>query len=136
VEAAFEDFHRMMLFIHLQPAYASRAWVRVDGDDFGKTIITKLQKKFSSWDSSHFDTYAESNFELFYPLEFHDRAKEILQKTDKELKRDAKRDLFNEVIAWLDADPTRGKNALARSAQPVIQDLKNIAAALSAMKGK
>lgn len=46
--------------------------------------------------------------------------------TDKQGRRDAKRNLLNEVRAWLDADSERGKTALPTSAKEIIDDLQRI----------
>lgn len=128
VEAAFKDFHRMMLFVHLQPAYAGRAWVRVDGDDPGRSIVASLREKFPSWDPNHFNIFSETAFEYYYPAEFRSRSDEVLQITNKETRREAKRKLLEDVMAWLDADPERGRTALEQSARPVVQDLRKIEA--------
>jgi AAA domain, putative AbiEii toxin, Type IV TA system len=126
VEAAFKDFHRMMLFVHLQPAYAGRAWVRVDGDDPGRSIVDSLRTKFPSWDPNRFNIFSETAFEYYYPAEFRNRSDEVLQIKNKETRREAKRKLLEDVMAWLDADPERGKTALKESAESVIQDLQKI----------
>lgn len=128
VEAAFKDFHRMMLFVHLQPAYAGRAWVRVDGDDPGKLIVDSLRTKFPSWDPNRFNIFSETAFEYYYPAEFRNRSNEVLQIKSKNDRREAKRKLLEEVMAWLDTDPERGKTALKVSAESVIQDLQKIEA--------
>lgn len=128
VEAAFKDFHRMMLFVHLQPAYADRAWVRVDGDEPGKLIVDSLRTKFPSWNPNRFNIFSETTFEYYYPAVFRDRADEVLQISNKNDRREAKRKLLKDVIDWLNADPERGKTALAESAESVIQDLQQIEA--------
>lgn len=119
-----------MLFVHLQPAYAGRAWVRVDGDEPGKSIVESLRTKFPSWNLNHFNIFSETAFEYYYSAEFRDRSDQVLQIGHRDVRRTAKHELLKEVMAWLDADPERGKTALKQSAEPVIQDLRKIEAEL------
>lgn len=126
VEPAFVDLHRLMLFTHLQPAYAGKAWVRVDGDEAGHHVIERLRAQFSSVAPGHFRAFAESQFERYYPEPFSGRSAEVLGIADRKVRRCKKRELLQEVLAWLDVDAERAKASLASSAKEVIDDLRTI----------
>jgi hypothetical protein len=128
VKPAFEDLRRLMLFTHLQPAYAGRAWVLVDGDESGEDAITKLREKFNKVPQEHFSTLDQPQFEMYYPSNFFDDAKAALGIQDKEKKRNAKKVLLDNVIDWLDEDSERAKSALSLSAASVIAQLQKIEA--------
>jgi AAA ATPase domain len=134
VEPYFFDFQRLMLFTHLQPAYVNRTWVRVDGDEVGKDMVEKLQKNFPTWKPEKFGMFTKPAFEHYYPAKFRDQAETALQILDKKARREAKKQLLQKVIAWLDDNPVRGKEALAESAQPVIQNLQQIQTEFQALK--
>jgi hypothetical protein len=46
VAPSLAEFQRLIVFIHLQPVYDGRLWVRVDGDEPGKEVIAGLREKF------------------------------------------------------------------------------------------
>lgn len=124
VEPTFTDFNRLVRFTHLEEAYRDVVWVRIDGDDDGKKIIEQLQKKYSSWDNESFKCFSSTQFELYYPTVFQDRITAVLSMPKGQSKRDAKRNLLDEVRAWLDADTQRGRDALEISASEIISELR------------
>ncbi|HEP6432446.1 ATP-dependent nuclease [Burkholderia cenocepacia] len=126
VEPTFNDFQRLVRFTHLEQAYTDAAWVRVDGDTPGKTIVQKLRNGYPSWNPDRFSCFVNEQFEHYYPAEFSDKIAAALAVTDKQSRRDAKRNLLNEVRAWLDADSERGRAALLASAKEIIDDLQQI----------
>lgn len=126
VEPAFSDFHRMVLFTHLMPAYAGRAWVRVDGDDRGKQVIKRLEEKFSGWNPGHFACFKQPQFEMYYPAPFLENASNILKLPDRRAMREAKAALLSRVVAWLDEDADRSKEFLMKSAGEIIEDLRSM----------
>lgn len=132
VEPTFDDFHRLVRFTHLEEAYRNAAWVRVDGDQEGTKIVARLRDRYRSWDPDRFATFSEAQFERYYPPAFADRVEAALRTPDKAARRRAKIELLDEVRAWLDEDPERGRAALAQSASSVIADLKEIEAQLFA----
>ncbi|NBO09514.1 MAG: hypothetical protein EBV30_09270 [Actinobacteria bacterium] len=130
VEPVFADFHRLTLYTHLQPAYAGRTWVRVDGDDAGRKVIEGLRKRFSSFGEDAFACWSKEQFEHFYPSTFFTAVTEALSLGDKRDRRTAKCKLLGEVVNWIDADQDRAQEAFAESAKPVIEDLQAIQSSL------
>jgi hypothetical protein len=126
VEVVLDDFQRLMVFTHLQPAYEGRTWVRVDSDPAGIRAVEALRNKWPSWSIDQIKSFNKEQFELYYPQEFSEKITDVLAIADKSALRIAKRGLLKEVMAWLDSDPARGKEALAKSAGTVIADLEMI----------
>jgi len=126
VKPTFDDYHRLVRFTHLEKAYLDSAWVRVDGDDVGVKTITQLQAHYSSWKSDRFGRFRKPQFEHYYPVEFTDKISHALAHKDNQTRRKAKRDLLDDVRAWLDEDEVRAREALSKSAAEVIADLKVI----------
>ena len=131
VEPVFEDFHRLARFTHLEKAYTNAAWVRVDGDEAGSTVVQKLKARYPTWDADRFACFSNARFEHYYPAEFMQRVAEVFSIGDRKELREAKRLLLEDVRFWLDEDEKRGRAALALSAQEIISDLKKIASQLS-----
>lgn len=132
VEPVFEDFVRLARFTHLETAYANRAWVRIDGDQAGKEIVSELREKFTSWNPQQFCCFSETEFERYFPQDFKPQIDQVLSIQDKKEKRQAKQSLLSEVRAWLDADESRGRAALSKSASEIIDNLKAIEQGLMA----
>jgi predicted ATPase len=126
VEPTFNDLFRVVLFTHLQQAYSGLAWVRVDGDDVGIESIEKLKAKFPSIPQDHFSTFDKPQFELYYPNQFKKKADAALTTQDKKRKQEAKRELLEEVISWIEQDLDRAKIEFEQSASSVITELKLI----------
>jgi hypothetical protein len=131
VEPTFEDFHRLVRFTHLEHAYRNFAWVRVDGDEVGQKIVRRLRERYPAWASDRFGTFSEAQFERYYPERFQQQHEAILAVQDRHGRREAKRELLDEVRSWLDEDQARARAALATSAASVIADLKQIEAQLT-----
>ena len=129
VAPTFEDFRRLFLFSHLEPQYKDRAWVVADGDDSGKRVVEQLHAKYKSWPADHFKTWSKTDFEFFYPSVFDQQVKEALGKRGDE-KRQAKKDLLDEVKTWCDANPDKAKAAFEKSAAEVVSLLMEIETAL------
>jgi hypothetical protein len=125
MEPSFEDFRRLFLFAHLEPQYKDRAWVVVDGDAPGQKAVEKLKTKYPSWSSNHFRTWTEENFERYYPAKFAERVSEVLA-LPRDRKRDAKKELLDDVKQWCDSNREEAQAALGESASEVIQLLKEI----------
>ncbi|MBD2055425.1 ATP-binding protein [Oculatella sp. FACHB-28] len=131
VEPILEDFQRLILFTHLQPIYKNRTWVRVDNDEPGKDIVSKLRTKYVDWSEDRFQTNDADQFEYYYPTVFAEKVKTVLSIQDRQEKRRAKGELLKEVMSWLDADVARGHDALEQSAASIIADLHTIDSQLS-----
>jgi hypothetical protein len=124
IQPIFEDYLRLVCFAHLEEVYKNRTWIRVDGDQPGREVVEKLRSKFPKWNPPRFDTFAEENFENYYPQEFDEDVATALALKDKGAKRSAKKDLLDRVLAWLDEDEDRAKTALADSAEEIVEFLK------------
>ncbi|MBH9722851.1 AAA family ATPase [Burkholderia contaminans] len=130
VEATFADFDRLMRFTHLEPMYFKAAWVRVDADASGQAVVQKLRDRYKSWPPDHFACFSKEQFEHYYPEHFAERVEQTLAVTDRQKKREAKRDLLDDVRKWLDENDDRARAALEISAKEVIEELQRIEAAL------
>lgn len=126
VSAAFEALHKMMLFVHLQPAYKNKAWVYVDGDEYGEDVISRLKKSYSSWPESRFGLFDEPYFENYYPAMFKERVVAVMAIEKGRAREEAKRRLLDDVVSWLDSNPGAARDELASSAAPIISVLKKI----------
>jgi hypothetical protein len=135
IDPMFSDFHRLVLFAHLQPAYLGRTWVRVDGDAAGRGVITLLRAKYPSFPTDAFQCWQREQFEHYYPPTFSQASFAALSIENKQSRRSAKRDLLLSVIAWIDEDEQRARKEFEESAREVIDDLKAIEAELLAKRG-
>lgn len=127
VEPRFYDFRRLFTFVHVGgEVYKNKGWVKVDGDKPGKDVVKRLRAGFKNWDSSHFSTWSESNFEKYYPNEFQHKVEDVLKINDKTSKRMAKKELLIEVMNWVESNPTLAKKAFAESSAEVIEFIGQI----------
>ncbi len=126
VEPVFEDFRRMTLYAHLEERYRNSTWVRVDNDEAGTRVTAALKRAYAGWDESRFGQFPSDHFERFYPTAFAESVEQTLQITDRAARRDAKADLLDRVLHWLAEDENRAREALAKSAAPVIDQLREI----------
>jgi hypothetical protein len=126
VRPLMDDFREMFLFAHLEPVYRNRAWVIVDGDPEGVDLVRRLQEDFTGWPSSRFQHWGHEAFERYYPAEFAERVEQVLAITDHRKRKDAKKELVDEVIVWINADEKRARQEFETSAVDVIQVLIGI----------
>jgi hypothetical protein len=131
VEPTFDDFNRLVLFTHLEDAYRDSAWVLVDGDESGRAIVERLRDGYGNWTPDRFECFDEEQFERYYPRVFAEQVATALELSGQE-KREAKKALLEDVRAWLDENPERGRAALEESARPVIAHLERIEQQLAA----
>ncbi|MGZ5012232.1 MAG: ATP-dependent nuclease [Methylobacter sp.] len=120
VEPTFDDFNRLIRFTHLEQIYRNAAWVLVDGDDAGVKIINRLKERYSSWNEERFSCLKKEQFEHYYPLEFSEKVAKVLSIGNKNERREAKRNLLDEVRCWLDSNEDRARKALEESSAEVI----------------
>lgn len=125
VEACFEDFARLFVFIHTTEAYFERAWVLIDGG-IGENVVAELRRSFKTWSPDHFQCLKEHDFEAYYPASFRDRADQALKTEDKAKRRIAKREVLTQVLCWIEQDRAAAKLAFQDSAREVIQFLQQI----------
>ena len=125
----FEDFRRLFLFAHLETHYKDRAWVVADGDTTGSQVIERLKAKYPSWPTDSFRTWRQADFEEYYPSKFAEQVQEALARKGEE-KRDAKKQLLNEVKSWCDTSMEEAKEMFEISAEEIVAFLKEIERAL------
>jgi hypothetical protein len=128
IQSKFEDFNRLFVYLHLEPAYKNKAWVIVDSGEKEKDIIDAFKKKYtpSGWNEENFRQFSEHDFESYYPKRFQDQVQVVLEIKDKKEKREAKRVLLDEVKAWIRENEQEAKEEFKISAEPVISILKEI----------
>ena len=134
VEPLFEDFREMFLFAHLEPIYRNRAWVIVDGDQPGQDLVSKLRHHFASWPPHHFRHWEKGQFELYYPSIFAGKVQSVLAISDARRRREAKKKLLDEVLAWIEADIENARAEFTQSAADVIDVLKEIETELATLQ--
>jgi predicted ATPase len=120
------DFNRLMVFVHLQPVYEGRLWVRADGDEAGKKAIDKLRTKFPNIEEQALATFNQEQFENYYPSVFSEQVKTIFQIEDKKLRQDEKKKLLQDVLDWTITNPDEAKTAWGISAAEPISLLNAI----------
>jgi predicted ATPase len=125
-EPTYMAFHRMVLYTHLQEVYRHTTWVRLDGDDAGEKVIAKLRSKFAQASEGQFGNFAQPRFENYYPVHFADRVDEVFSAANAQERREQKKRLLLDVIAWLDEDDSRAKAALEQSASEIIAFLRTV----------
>jgi hypothetical protein len=125
VEKRFEEFLRLFVFLHKSPVYFQKAWVLVDGGE-GTEIVTRLKENFKTWTPEHFTALNNTDFELYYPDKFKFLAHDVLKIEKKEDKRNAKKDLLEKVVSWIQTNRLEAKRAFESSAAEVIDYLKTI----------
>lgn len=130
LEPTVSEFTRLVCFIHLQPAYAGRTWIRADNDDAGQKAITGIRSNYSALGEDECRVFAEPNFEAYYPSSFSSKVTEVLAIKDKNQKRNAKAALVREVIDWTRENGTVARDEWASSAIEPIKLLHKIHGAL------
>lgn len=126
VEPRLSDLKRLFVFVHLEDVYKDRAWVLVDGDDAGRSVVDGLKANFESWDASHFMTLEAPDFEAYYPPRFAEKAAEALAEPDINRRRQRKNELIVEVLKWAGNNEPEAKTEFEKSAAYVIGVLRQI----------
>jgi hypothetical protein len=130
VEPAVTDFLRLTTFVHLEPVYRDRVWVRTDNDVKGRTAIERLRDKFPYLDEQRCRTFQKSNFEEYFPDRFADAVRQALAEGNKEQRRAAKAALLREALQWTSNNPMDAKPLWENSASEVIELLLAVGEAL------
>lgn len=120
------NFQDLITYAHLEPVYKNRAWVFVDGDKAGRDVVCELREKFKNWPEDRFTSFSNDNFEDYYPVEFSSQVNEIFSLVGKDSRREPKKKLLNNVVAWLIEDEERGRAALKNSAAEIINQISLI----------
>lgn len=132
VKNKFDDFNNLFVYLHLSETYKNKAWVMIDFWVLEWGIIQKMKEKYwpSWWRENNFLQFNKHDFEEYYPWIFSSKVSTVLAITDKAERREQKRILLEEVVAWLKANPVEWKTALEESASEVIQKIWEIKRAL------
>lgn len=129
--ALFEDFRRLVLFAHLEPAFKQHAWVLVDGDARGREIVNRLRATYrATWPEDSFRFFPREAFEYYYPPRFQADIASALGTKAKLQKQEAKAALVQTVMEWVQREPAIAKEEFAESAREVIDMLKEVTALL------
>jgi hypothetical protein len=101
--------------------------VLIDGDDRGVEIVSRLRHKYgSTWDASRFITLTKHDFEGYYPPRFAADAATALGEPNRRMRRELKRQLLDDVRAWIADEPKQARSEFAESAGEVIEVLQSI----------
>jgi len=125
----FDDFNKLFVFLHLEPVYKNKVWVIVDGGNEEGKIIDSLKNSYSrnGWNENNFSQFSEHDFEKYYPKRFKVKINSVLAETNKQIKREAKKALLEEIKEWILTNEKTAKEEFKISAEPVINKLKEIA---------
>jgi hypothetical protein len=94
------SFVSLVTFIHLEPVYHGRVWVRADGDTRGKEAVADVRKAISWMSEEACTTFNETSFERYYPAQFAEAANAALSEKDKKKRNAAKHQLLQTVLKW------------------------------------
>ena len=130
LDKAVANFLQLTTFIHLQPVYENRLWIRADDDCAGQAAISKVRSTFSNLTSGAAKTFSKPDFERFYPNHFSARIEPTLEIQDKQLRKLEKAKLLDDVLNWSMANSEEAKVEWAISAAEPIDLLQQILAAL------
>jgi predicted ATPase len=131
VEPSIISFGRLIVFVHLQPVYEGRLWVRVDGDERGKEVATKIRAAFPDFKDGSINSFEHPQFEFYYPARFKERVEQVLSITDRKLKQSEKKALLQEVLKWSVDNTDSAKAEWQASAAEQIKLLKSISKSIT-----
>jgi len=126
ISKKLNDFQTLITYAHLEPGYKNKTWVLVDGDEAGVKVVSKLRSQFKDWPEARFVSFSKGNFEDYYPVQFSSQVNEIFSLTEKSLRREPKKKLLNDVVAWLIEDEERGRATLKIYASEIIDQISII----------
>jgi hypothetical protein len=86
------------------------------------------------WPAGHFITWDQADFERYYPELFKAEVAAALSQPH-DAKREAKKQLLDDVKAWCAADQETAKTAFEQSAAEVIRKLRRIEQVLFSKPG-
>jgi hypothetical protein len=130
VAPTFKEFAKLVLFIHREEVLKHRAWVVVDGDESGQSVVDKLRDKYNTWPNDRFRCLSKGRFEDYYPLRFQEQVDAAFLVPKGLKQQEAKSVLRQTVQDWTDANREVAKEEFAESAAEVISVLQEIEAEL------
>lgn len=128
VTPKFKDFNNLFVFLNLSHTYKNKVWVCVDGGLPEELVITKLIDIYSrtGWNKGNFRNFSKHDFEDYYPDVFSERVNLIKALTNKQAKRDAKRELLATVELGIKQNSDQMKAAFEVSFAEIISILREI----------
>jgi hypothetical protein len=114
-EPKFRDLQRLCLFGHLEGAYHDKIWVVCDGDPSGVEAIRKLTETYPTWEPDRFVSLERVALENYYPHRFAGDVDSVLSMKGQSL-RQAKKDLLNLVLTWIENNENLAKSEFESSA--------------------
>ncbi len=128
VEPRFKDFNRLFVFLYKEEMYKNCAWVIVDGETSGREVITKLTSMYvpHGWTEDRFIALSQDNFECYYPEVFRANATAALSIRNKDVKREAKKQLLEKVLTWIVSNEQEAILEFEKSAHELIDILRKI----------
>ncbi|MEQ9168971.1 MAG: AAA family ATPase, partial [Fulvivirga sp.] len=128
IQPKFDDFNKLFVFLHLEPAYKNKVWVYIDGGEEEEKIINRMRNMYEKggWSTSNFNQFKNHDFEHYYPERFQNEVKRILQIQDKRTKRNEKKTLLDNIKKWIDNNEKEAKEEFKISANEIVEVLKSI----------
>jgi hypothetical protein len=126
VEPSVAEFQRLITFVHLEPAYEGRLWIRADGDAAGVAAAAAIRNKFWYLTDETCCCFTKSDFELYYFSCFNDRVSTVLQTKEKAARRAQKEQLLMDVLQWTKENGTLAAESWEESASEPIEALQAI----------
>lgn len=130
LEPSLAEFQRLIVFVHLQPAYEGRIWIRADGDEPGIKIISTMREKFGHLNAETAATFSRPHFEEYYPARFQRRSRDVLDIESKADRRSEKAKLLQDVLSWTNENSAEARQEWEESASEQIMLLKTISQSL------
>jgi predicted ATPase len=128
LEPSVSEFQRLVVFVHLQPAYQNRIWIRADGDEKGVEVVNKLKSTFPRLNQEALRTFEKAQFEYYYPQCFHKAVASVLAIKDKNVRRKKKAELLQGVLDWTESNKDEARAAWSVSANEQIELIQTIRA--------
>lgn len=126
VEPGVAEFQRLVVFVHLQPAYEGRLWIRVDSGGGGEQVAQSLRDKFSYLTEETCSAFSKTEFERYYPSQFQERVGEVFAIASKPERQRRKIELLIDVLEWSRGNLIDAKLAWSQSAAEPIDVLMKI----------
>jgi predicted ATPase len=126
VEKRFEALQSIFVFLHTSGVYSTKSWVRVDAGPQSEMVVSRLREKNRALPSSRFGMWEKTNFEEYYPQQFHEEIGRLQGITNWQEKMEAKGKLANDVVVWALAHPGEAETHFTSQAQDVIACLRAI----------
>jgi predicted ATPase len=133
VEPTVTEFQRLVTYIHLQPVYEGRVWIRTDSDPTGREAASAIRAKFNYLTEDNCAAFTQPNFEMYYPERFRARVNAVIAQPRGPAKRSEKEKILLEVMAWTNANKAEALREWEVSASEPIDLLRMIEATVCSL---